>query len=97
METEVPEEFGIYDLKDFLNVYDLFDKPKLQYQTKIILKDTDLLDYHPTETHLLVAPKRIQIIHFLIMKLSLITNLNYQQMILKIIIVLEDILINFQI
>ena len=34
METEVPKEFGIYDLKDFLNVYDLFDKPKLQYQTK---------------------------------------------------------------
>ena len=25
METEVPKEFGIYDLRDFLNVYDLFD------------------------------------------------------------------------
>ena len=60
METEVPKEFGIYDLKDFLNVYDLFDKPKLTItDDKIILKDNRFTsDYHPTETHLLVAPKK---------------------------------------
>ena len=60
MESEVPKEFGIYDLKDFLNVYDLFDKPKLTItDDKIILKDNRFTsDYHPTETHILVAPKK---------------------------------------
>ena len=59
METEVPKEFGIYDLKDFLNVYDLFDKPKITISDKkIILKDNRFTsDYTPTEQCLIVAPK----------------------------------------
>jgi len=40
LETEIPKEFALYDLNEFLNIHDLFEKPNIKINDdKIILKD----------------------------------------------------------
>ena len=61
METEVPKEFAIYDLREFLNLYDLFDKPKLTISDdKVIFKDNRFTsEYSTTGMDWIFAPKDI--------------------------------------
>ena len=61
METEVPKEFAIYDLREFLNLYDLFDKPKLTISDdKVIFKDNRFTsEYSTTGMDWIFAPKLI--------------------------------------
>ena len=59
-ETEIKEEFAIYDLKEFLNFHDLFENPNIKLNNnKIILKDKRFTsEYHTADKSIVVCPKK---------------------------------------
>lgn len=59
-ETEIKEEFAIYDLKEFLNFHDLFENPNIKLNNnKIILKDKRFTsEYYTADKGIVVCPKK---------------------------------------
>ena len=57
-ETEIKEEFAIYDLKEFLNFHDLFENPNIKLNNnKIILKDKRFTsEYYTADKSVIVYP-----------------------------------------
>ena len=58
--NEIPKDFCIYDLGEFLDIHDLFDKPEIKIKDdKVILKDKRFTSHYPTaEKSIVVAPTK---------------------------------------
>lgn len=59
LDTEIPEEFAIYDLEEFLNYHDLFDQPEITLKgDRIFFKDKKLQsEYQTADKSILITPK----------------------------------------
>lgn len=55
-----PQEFGIYDLNQFLGVLSLFDEPELDFQTDVlkISQGKHVIKYAAAATNILVVPQK---------------------------------------
>lgn len=60
VEETFPEQFGIYDLNEFLGVLSLFDDPDVQFETNsaTISSGKNAVRYLPADESVLVAPKK---------------------------------------
>ena len=61
--NEIPEDFCLYDLPEFLNFQDMFDKPKiklLKTENKIKLSDDEQTsEYYCSDPNIVVVPKKV--------------------------------------
>ena len=60
MENEITEKFALYDLGEFLNIHDLFDKPNIKLQNdKLILKDKRFTsEYYTSDENVIISPQK---------------------------------------
>jgi len=63
--NEIPEDFCLYDLPEFLNFQDMFDKPKiklLKTENKIKLSDDEQTsEYYCCDPNIVVVPKKVML------------------------------------
>ena len=59
LEDEFPQDFGIADLKNFLNTLNIFDDPELEFhEDKVIIKENNVeYDYYRASDAILKDPK----------------------------------------
>ena len=58
---DMPKEFGIYDLNEFLSVYNLVDQPTLTFEDKSVLingANNQVVRYFFSETEILTTPQK---------------------------------------
>ena len=58
---DMPREFGIYDLNEFLSVYNLVEQPSLEFEDKSVLingANNQVVRYFFSETEILTTPQK---------------------------------------
>ena len=58
---DMPKEFGVYDLNEFLSVYNLVDQPTLEFEDKSVLingANNQVVRYFFSETEILTTPQK---------------------------------------
>ena len=58
---DMPREFGVYDLNEFLSVYNLVDQPTLEFEDKSVLingANNQVVRYFFSETEILTTPQK---------------------------------------
>ena len=57
---DMPKEFGIYDLNEFLSVFNLIENPALEFEDKSVLISTpeQKVRYYFSETDILTSPQK---------------------------------------
>ena len=58
---DMPKEFGIYDLNEFLSVYNLVEQPSLEFEDKSVLingANNQVVRYFFSETEILTTPQK---------------------------------------
>ena len=58
---DMPREFGIYDLNEFLSVYNLVEQPTLEFEDKSVLingANNQVVRYFFSETEILTTPQK---------------------------------------
>ena len=58
---DMPKEFGVYDLNEFLSVYNLVEQPTLEFEDKSVLingANNQVVRYFFSETEILTTPQK---------------------------------------
>lgn len=58
---DMPKEFGVYDLNEFLSVYNLVEQPSLEFEDKSVLingANNQVVRYFFSETEILTTPQK---------------------------------------
>ena len=58
---DMPKEFGVYDLNEFLSVYNLVEQPSLEFEDKSVLingPNNQVVRYFFSETEILTTPQK---------------------------------------